>query len=167
MITRSYINLRRQSFCRLIVVVIWLIGLLFGITAAQSAIEVLPHLMRRLYVQPVSIVGLLVRATFSFLITVISLILGKPWLQLPAALLEAFCLAFWVEATVLVWHSTTAWIICLLFASSFLSASYLLWFWFRHIPEFQPCPWCDLLLCAILHEITILTEFYLYDCCIL
>ncbi len=166
LITGYYDGMTRRLVSRLLLTAFWAAGLLFGATAAFLSTEVLPHLMRRLYIHPVSIVGLLSKISFSFLITVISLILLKPWIQLLGALIKAFCLAFWIEAAILTWSSASGWLICLLFCSSILSSCSFLWFWFRHISGFLPRAWRDILLCLILHGAMIPVESYICDVCI-
>lgn len=153
-----------RRISKFLVVLFWCSGFVFGMSAAEAAGDNFSLLMRRAAFQPVSIVGLCLRISFSFLITVLAVILSKPWLFLPASFVRSFLLAFLMQGIVLTW-SGTAWLVLLLCSGGgMLSACSLLWFWFRHIPGLRACVKQDLMICIFIHVLAGLTEYYIFRC---
>lgn len=150
-----------RNFSKPILIAFWCSGMMFGLCAAVSAGDVLSSLMRPVSSVRVSIVGLLLKTFFFFLLTVIVLFLSKPWLFMPAAFVRAFCLSYFLQALVLT-GKQGAWLIMLVYSMHFLSASGLLWFWFRNVSGFSSNTARDVRICFLLHLIAMLTEYWIY-----
>lgn len=151
-----------QRYAKILLAVFWSCGLLLGLSAANAAGDILLHLMRRLFLQSMSIVGLLIRFSFSFLITALAVILLKPWLLLPAAFVKSFLLAFFLEGMMVCYSCSAGAVHYFLCCNVFLSAASLLWFWFRHISGFRVGLLRDLFLCIILCNTGEFVTFYFY-----
>ena len=139
-----------QQQCRTFLALFWIAGLLFGASASVSGRQTILLLMHRHLFQPMSIVGLL-RCSFSFLITVLAVLLSKPSLFLSAAFVKSFLFAFVLEAAVRYWPVAGGIVILPFFACSLFSVCNILWFWFRHISGFDPTVIRDIFLCFLFH----------------
>jgi hypothetical protein len=129
----------------------WTAGLLFGASAAEMSEHYIFSLMQRLFLEPLSIVGLLIQILFSLLLTISAVILIKPELFFIAAFTKAFFLAYFLKCMVLSSGSTVAFLYWLLSPAGALPAMSLLYFWTKHIYEFRESAVRDLVLCITMH----------------
>lgn len=150
-----------RNISKPILIAFWCSGMMFGLCAAVSAGDVLSSLMRPVSFVRVSIVGLLLKTFFLLLLTVIAVILSKPWLFMPAAFVRAFCLSYFLQALVMTWKQG-AWLYMLVYSTYFLSASSLLWFWFRNISGFSSNTARGFWICFLLHLIAVLAEYWIF-----
>ena len=131
---------KRDKWCRfsgVLLAAFWVCGLLLGASAARFSQAHIVSLMQQLYVKPLSIVGLLIPILLSTLITALAVILLKPDLFFIAAVVKSFTLSYWLASLFLTSGSAQALIMCFLTPSAMASATALLYFWFRNLPDFR------------------------------
>ena len=83
---------------RILLVIFWFCGLLYGFTAAALFKDFFLQILYQIPIIGISVSSLVVKLFIFLLITVIALILGKPWIFYPAALLKAFCMSYTATA---------------------------------------------------------------------
>lgn len=153
MYTAFYLYQRRtrHRFLKIYLALLWTSGLIFGTSAASLLDYYLFSLMCSLIGQSVSIIGLVLRISFSFLLTVIAVFLRKPSLFLPTAFFHAFLLSFFIAGLICTFSSVNRLNSLLLLCLFIGSSCGLLRFWFRHITEFRSTVKVDLCCCITLH----------------
>ncbi len=130
---------------KVLLVMFWVCGLTFGQTAAALLKATFPHILCPIPIMRISVSSIALKLFASLVITFIALILEKPWIFYPAALLKAFCVSYSVTAFTCVSDQG----ICTAAFYGF-SGVLLILFWLRYIPGFSPKAFRDLLICAML-----------------
>ncbi len=130
---------------KMLLVMFWVCGLLFGLTAAALLKDIFLYILYPIPIMRISVSSIALKLFVSLVITCIALILEKPWIFYPAALLKAFCVSYSVTAFTCASDQG----ICTAVFYGFPSVLLIL-FWLRYIPGFSPKAFRDLLICAML-----------------
>ena len=130
---------------KMFLVMFWFCGLLFGLTAAALLKDVFPQILHQIPIIRISVSSIALKLFVSLVITFIALILEKPWLFYPAALLKAFCLCY--SATAFTCVSDLGIGVAVFYGCP---SVLLILFWLRYISGFSPKAFRDLVICAML-----------------
>lgn len=171
-IERGYLLIDAHSSCSdlcwrytavISLILVWCAGLSFGLTSAYAASNSLPSLMCQVIVSPVSIVSMLLRTAFFFLITYFAFVYSESWLVLPACFVRAFLFSFYLKS-VFITFGNVSWLV-LIFTSlcNCFSIIALLWLWIRHISVFRTSLHKDVCLCLIVHFLCGILELYIFS----
>lgn len=119
-----------QRSCKLILSIIWIVGLLIGILTAAGAGDSFFYMMRGVIPSAVSIPGLLLISILPFLLTAFAFSLFRPLLML-VVLMKAFTFGFCAFGIMTVF-ADAGWLLrLLLMFSAGCSLPLLMWLWLR------------------------------------
>lgn len=138
----------------------WLLGIFFG---SQLCMKLEPPnflMMRSVFFQPVSIVGLLVSVFLPLIITYFSIVSSKPILIVIVCFLKAAAFGF---SGVLISRlfGTASWLLCFLYLfsdSCFLLPLFILWF--RRCGNVRIIGLTDVYLCAAVGLLTVAVDYF-------
>jgi len=138
----------------------WCVGLSFGVYYAAAADVSLFSLMRRTFLEPVSIVSSISIMLLPFLFTIVAVYLRDLRLFLFPCAVKGFLFSFTSQCFAMSFGYSSGMIRLLYFFAEHVSVVTLIWFWIRHIPGFRCSIWRDIIFSTVfVLGITLLANF--------
>lgn len=150
-----------QRTCKLILPLLWSIGLMIGMLAAAGAGDSFFLMMRGADVSAVSIPGLLMITVLPFLLTAIAVSFSQPWLLAVLVFLKAFSYGFCAFGISRVFADADWLVRLLLMFTDGCGLPLLMWLWLRHNSISRKRFWSELTVCiAVSVCLGILDHYY-------
>ncbi len=133
---------------KLILSLLWLLGLLLGVVLAGTG-DIVPSLMRTASGTPVTIVSLLLRCTLPFLISLLAIHFSKRWIVFLLCFFKAFLFGLCICSVTFCFYQASWIVILLLIFSDIVLMPVLFYFWIKHIDSVGVKMHSSMLCCAI------------------